>query len=120
MVKDKSADERCDYNQKILQTERKQDELKYQKHKIQVLLDNFETTISREFQKLLEIDDDLMKCGSFSAKWDFDENQEKARYIKNLIAQQQDDFTYAFSEESQRLEDERETLQKERNELPWD
>lgn len=120
MVKDKSAEERCDYNQKILQTERELEELKDQKRQIQVLLDNFETTISREFEKLLEIDDDLMKRGSFSSQLDFEEGQEKARYIKTLLAQQQDDFYYAFSQENQRLEEKRETLQKERDGLPWD
>lgn len=120
MVKDKSAGERYDYNQKILQTERELDELKDQKRQIQVMLDKFETTISREFQNLLEIDDDLMKCGSFSAEWDFEESEGKAHYIKTLLAQQRDSFIYAFSQESQHLEEKRETLQKERDGLPWD
>lgn len=46
-----------------------------------------------------------MKRGRFLAQWDFEESQEKVRYIKTLLAQQQDDFTYAFSQEMQHLED---------------
>jgi|GEM_PF-2517616 len=119
MVKDKSAKERCKYNQKIFQIEQEIDELKYQERQIQVLLHNYETTTSREFGKLLEIDDDLMKSGSSSSQWDFEESQGKARYIKSLIAQQKEGFIYAFSQERQRLEEKREALRKERDELPW-
>ncbi|QDK71372.1 hypothetical protein [Lactococcus protaetiae] len=93
MVKDKSADARYEYNQKILQTERTLDDLKAQQFQLKNTLENFEQTTEKEFRNLLEIDSEMMKSGSFSAQWDFEENQGKSQFLKNFITQQQENLT---------------------------
>ncbi|AYG00467.1 hypothetical protein [Lactococcus allomyrinae] len=120
MVKDKSANERYEYNQKILQTERELEDLNTQHYQLKNTLENFEQTTEKEFRNLLEIDNEMMKRGSFSAQWDFEENQGKAQFLKNFLTQQQENLTHAFSQESQKLEDQREQFQGERDHLPWD
>lgn len=120
MVKDKSADKRDEYNQKILQTMTQLDEIKEQRRQLKQIVDNYEMTATREFSKLMEIDSELMKRGSFSAQWDFEENRGKAQFIKDFLMRQQDELRHAFSQEIHRIENKQEQFQRERDELPWE
>ncbi|MDR0299596.1 MAG: hypothetical protein LBI13_05890 [Streptococcaceae bacterium] len=120
MVKDKNAEARYDYNQKISQTERELDDLQGQEHQLQNQIDDFENLGNKEFQKLLAINDDLVRRGSFSAQWDLEEIKGKAQYFKKMISDQQEELGKIYRKSSQDIEAKREHLQKERDGLTWD
>ncbi|MCT0017746.1 hypothetical protein EFE32_13325, partial [Lactococcus lactis subsp. lactis] len=64
MAKDKNADKRLEYNRQILDIEREQDEIQSQKREMKRALENFENEISRSFNRLQELDDEMIRQGS--------------------------------------------------------
>lgn len=50
----------------------------------------------------------------------FSETEQKRKYIENLLVQQQEEVASQYRKVHRLMEDEREQLQKERNQLSWD
>ncbi|KKW71799.1 hypothetical protein VN96_1782 [Lactococcus cremoris] len=120
MVKDRNADKRLEYNRQILDVEREQDDIQNQKSEMKRALENFENEISRSFNKLQELDGEMIRQGSIAAQWEQQEHQGRNSYIRNFINNQEEEVAFAYSKMSQETEDKKESLQKERDSLAWD
>ncbi|MDT2882068.1 hypothetical protein [Lactococcus lactis] len=120
MAKDKNADKRLEYNRQILDIEREQDEIQSQKREMKRALENFENEIFRSFNRLQELDDEMIRQGSIAAQWEQQEHQGRNSYIRNFINNQEEEVTTAYSKMSQETENKKEELQKERDSLAWD
>ncbi|MBK0084609.1 hypothetical protein IAE51_12000 [Lactococcus sp. S64] len=120
MAKDKNADKRLEYNRQILDIEREQDEIQSQKREMKRALENFENEIFRSFNRLQELDDEMIHQGSIAAQWEQREHQGRNSYIRNFINNQEEEVTIAYSKMSQETENKKEELQKERDSLAWD
>lgn len=120
MAKDKNADKRLEYNRQILDIEREQDEIQSQKREMKRALENFENEISRSFNKLQDLDNEMIRQGSIAAQWEQQEHQGRNSYIHNFINNQEEEVTAAYSMMNQETENKKEELQKERDSLAWD
>jgi hypothetical protein len=117
-VKDKNAEERYTYDLKIMEKERESEELHIQERQLKQSLENFEQDIIRSFQTLTAIEDELNQRNHGSSG--FSETEQKRRYLAQVISTQQETQDLQFRKIHQKLEDEREILLKERNDLAWD
>lgn len=120
MAKDKNADKRLEYNRQILDIEREQDEIQSQKREMKRALENFENEISRSFNKLQDLDNEMIRQGSIAAQWEQQEHQGRNSYIRNFINNQEEEVTAAYSMMNQETENKKEELHKERDSLAWD
>lgn len=120
MVQDKNSEKRYEYNQQILKTEQDMEELLTQNRQLKALFERTEETFSREFQKLLAIDENLKQRGSFSARWDLEEHQAMRQGFIQSVAQYEENLAQAFRRENASLDERREKLQQERDALSWD
>lgn len=97
MVKDRNADKRLEYNRQILDVEREQDDIQNQKSEMKRALENFENEISRSFNKLQELDGEMIRQGSIAAQWEQQEHQGRNSYIRNFINNQEEEVALAYS-----------------------
>ena len=117
-VKDKHAEKRYDYDLQIMEKERESEELHLQERQLKQSLENFEQDITRSFQILTVIEDELNRRNHGSSG--FSETEQKRRYLAQVISTQQETQDLQFKRLNQKVEDERENLLKERNDLAWD
>lgn len=118
MIKDKNSEKRYDYDLKIMEKERQTEEIQILERQLKQSLENFEQDMTRSFQALMSLEDE-MNCRNQSNN-SFSETEQKRRYVKQLIENQQEEQALQFRKVSQQLEDEREKLIKERSQLTWD
>ena len=78
-------------------------------------IEDFINQMNQTFRELQAIEEALNE-GHTS----FIETEQKRRYVSNLLAQQQEEVSTQYRKEHILMEDEREQLQKERNQLSWD
>jgi len=119
-MKDKSAVQRYAYDQEIYETERASEEWQDRKRNLTRALENFEGEMNRTSRQLQELDEEMIQKGSFSAQWASQEHQERTSFIRNFLRNQEEGISYSFSKVNQELEDRRERLRRERENLPWD
>ncbi|GHU38842.1 hypothetical protein FACS1894193_12460 [Bacilli bacterium] len=117
-MKDKNAEKRYTYDLKIMEKERESEELHIQERQLKQSLENFEQDITRSFQTITAIEDELNRRNHSSSG--FSETEQKRRYLAQVISTQQETQDLQFKRLNQKLEDERENLLKERNDLAWD
>lgn len=118
MVRDKNADKRFEFNQKISDKEKEKDELYLEEQRVKSRVENFKEVMMLTFLQLREIDEDINRRSQI--KGAYDETTQKQTYISNMIVQQQEGLQREYKKASIKLEDEREKLQKERDNLAWD
>lgn len=117
-MKDKNAEKLYTYDLKIMEKERESEELYIQERQLKQSLENFEQDITHSFQILMAIEDELNQRNHGSSG--FSETEQKRRYLAQVILTQQETQDLQFKRLNQKLEDERENLLKERNDLAWD
>jgi hypothetical protein len=117
-VNDKNAEKRYEYDLKISDVERNVEELHIQENQFRQSLENFNRDITQSFHTLMTIEDDLNRRNYGTSG--FSETEQKRRYLVQVIENQVEEQDLQFRKASQKLEDERETLLKERNNLSWD
>ena len=78
-------------------------------------IEDFINQMKQTFRKLKAIEEALNE-----GQTSFSETEQKRRYVTNLLAQQQEEVSTQYRKEHILMEDEREQLQKERNQLSWD
>ncbi|MDR1567403.1 MAG: hypothetical protein LBS33_01780 [Streptococcaceae bacterium] len=120
MAKDKNADKRLAYNRQILDTEREMDEIQDKKREMTRALENFENEMTRSFNRLQELDEEMIRDGSIAAQWVQQEHQGRNSYIRNFIRNQEEDVINTYFKMFQEIENQKELLQKERDHLAWD
>ncbi|GAB2023396.1 hypothetical protein RyT2_24720 [Pseudolactococcus yaeyamensis] len=117
-MKDKNAEKRYAYDLQIMEKERETEELHIQERQLKQSLENFDRDITHSFQTLTAIEDELNQRNHGSSG--FNETEQKRRYLAQVISTQQETQDLQFKRLNQKLEDERENLLKERNDLAWD
>lgn len=120
MVKDKHEELRLEYRQKIVEKERQIDDLNSEKQQFQEVVESLETELTRNFRQLQELNEELIKEGSFSARWEQEELQGKKKHFEQFFKEQKQELTEMYTKSIEQLNEERTEIQKERNELSWD
>ncbi|MFC4652343.1 hypothetical protein ACFO26_05415 [Lactococcus nasutitermitis] len=118
MPKDKNADKRFEYNLKISEKERETEELQLEERQTVQTFENFEEIMMQSFREIQEIEADINKRSHIQNA--FSETEQKKRYFSQLISNQKEELSQEYKKKKQMLEDERETLEKERDNLAWD
>ncbi len=77
-------------------------------------IEDFSTQMSQTFRELQAIEEEQNE-----GQTSFSETEQKRKYMENLLVQQQEEVASQYRKAHNLMEDEREQLQKERNELPW-
>jgi pheromone shutdown protein TraB len=109
---------RYEYEQRIAATEAQQDDVQAEQREVLQTCVGFETAMMQAFHERLRIEANIV---SRSVNRDtFSENEQEKKYIANVLLQQEEEITYMYGRIKERLEDEREALQRERDELTWD
>lgn len=120
MEKDYNEKKRLQYDQQIMETEEKMDQLNAEKRKIQENMEDLNMELQRGFRGLQDLNEELVKKGDSSARWRQDENDGKHRFLRQLLTTSDDELESICRKEIQRLDDTRTQLQKERSTIPWD
>ena len=120
MVREKNADKRLEYNRQISDAERTYDELQSQKRSVIYNLESIETSLAKSFENLRMIDEELKSRSQENDNDFYDENQQKYRFVKQLINGQKEETEVQYRQALQKNEFEKERLQKERDNLSWE
>jgi len=113
-----AADERYAYNLQIAQKERILDELYDEQKKAVDSMENFSATMMQHFDRLSALEEDrFVRSG---VQNNFSDVTAQKEYFSNMLAKQEDEMRKIYSQTRSMLEDEREGLQRERDELVWD
>ena len=114
-MKDKNSEKRYEYDIQILDKERAIEESHQEQRQAERSIEDFTTQMNQTFRELQAIEEALNE-----GQTSFSETEQKRRYVTNLLAQQQEEVSTQYRKEHILMEDEREQLQKERNQLSWD
>lgn len=120
MGQDKNEKVRMEYAQKIIEKERKIDDLNSEKRQIQEIFDSLETELIRNTRQLQEINDELIREGSSSARWDQEELLGKRKHFGQFFQEQKQELAEMYRKSVAELNEERTDIQKERNGTSWD
>lgn len=119
-MKDKSANERLAYNQKIQQQETNMEELQTSQRQVEELLSEFEFEMTKQFHRLQGIQEEMMAMGSTKAKWEESERQGKQAYLTRLLNESRLELDHHYRSAIADMDDERAQLQSDRDALPWE
>ena len=114
-MKDKNSEKRYEYDIQILDKERAIEEFHQEQRQVERSIEDFTTQMNQTFRELQGIEEALNE-----GQTSFSETEQKRRYVTNFLAQQQEEVSTQYRKEHTLMEDEREQLQKERNQLSWD
>ncbi|GHU38793.1 hypothetical protein FACS1894193_13710 [Bacilli bacterium] len=114
-MKDKNSEKRYEYDIQILDKERAIEESHQEQRQAERSIEDFTNQMNQTFRELQDIEEALNE-----GQTSFSETEQKRRYVSNLLAQQQEEVSTQYRKEHTLMEDEREQLQKERNQLSWD
>ncbi|GAB2026264.1 hypothetical protein [Lactovum odontotermitis] len=118
MAKDKNADLRNEYNLKISAKERELTELKLEQKQAEKSFEKYEQSMEQSFRGILEIEENLnLRSHQPNAH---SETSYRRQGFSQRLNSLQAYRTQKYSQALQALEDECETLQKERDNLSWD
>lgn len=115
MMKDKNSEKRYEYDLQIMDKERAIEESHQGQRQAERSIEDFSTQMSQTFRELQAIEEEQNE-----GQTSFSETEQKRKYIENLLVQQQEEVTSQYRKTHNLMEDEREQLQKERNQLSWD
>jgi uncharacterized protein Smg (DUF494 family) len=120
VVKDISADERYEYNQKISGSERQLEDYKTEEKALLEAIENYKDTMTKSFSSLDNLNQDLVDRGSRPARMDMDADQGMAQFVNTMAEDQEESISKEYSKLRQETEDEIEKLQRECDNLPWE
>lgn len=120
MVRDKNASKRLEYNRKILEMEFLFDDLQNQKRIFHRNLESLEESLAQGFHNLRKIDEELLDGNQGGSNNFYDENQQKYRFVKQMISNQKEEAEKNYKQALQEVNDKKEHLQKERDNLSWE
>ncbi|WP_285004963.1 hypothetical protein [Lactococcus garvieae] len=120
MVQDKNASKRLEYNRKILEMESVFDDLQNQKKIFHRNLESLEESLNQSFHNLRKIDEELLDGNQGNFNNFYDENQQKYRFVKQMISSQKEEAEKNYRQALQEVNDKKEHLQKERDNLSWE
>ena len=119
MQRDKSADQRLELARQISQKEYHHAELAQEKRNIQNQIENFQNQMEQSF-RLEEAHYDSFKETTEPLGWESVVYREVRKAIQKLTSNQTEQLEQDYRKENNQLQDEIETLHRERNALPWD
>lgn len=114
-MRDKNSEKRYEYDLQIMDKERRIEESHQEQWQAEQSIENFTNEMNQTFRELQEIEAALNE-----GKTSFSETEQKRKYIDNVLNQQREEVDNQYRRSHILLEDEREQLLKERNQLPWD
>ncbi|MEY8538324.1 hypothetical protein AALM99_07705 [Lactococcus muris] len=85
MIKDKNYEKRYEYDLKITEVEQKSEELRIQERQLGQSLENFNSEITRSFQRLMEIEDELERRNHGNSGYRETEQKRKENISHNLL-----------------------------------
>lgn len=119
MTRDKSADKRLELARQISFKEQRYDDLAQEKRNIQTQLDNFQNQMDYLFQKEQQLYEEIHQNGT-PITWEHSAYQEVRKTIQRITGNQEELLEQDYRKERNHIENEIETLHRERNALPWD
>lgn len=111
---------RQEYEQNILSSEQKLDQLSKEKRQVQDLIHSLEIELNDDFQAIHRLNDELIKEESLSARWLQEELLVKHRYFRQSMNEDQHALMQLYNQAEKSEVEERQALLKERNDLVWD
>lgn len=120
MEKGKNDKTRAEYNRRIFETEQRIDALSSTKSQVQELYDKLEGELTRDSRKLQNLTNELIQGGNREARWFQEELVNRQRKSNQAFQQNSQELWQRCTKETEKLEEERLQMQKERNELSWD
>lgn len=119
-MKDKSANERLALNQKIVQKESEIEDFQKIHRDVEQALNEFEIEMRSNSQRLQASYEAMMAMGSAKAKWEEADRQSKQAHLMRMLTEHRDELSQYYIRTLQNLDEEKNQLQKERDDLPWD
>ncbi|WP_088815698.1 MULTISPECIES: hypothetical protein [Listeria] len=120
MKETSNAYERVTYNQCIMQKENQIDLLGENQKEVEDLLYRLDEDLQTGFRRLRDLNDSQLKEVQSVFYQVQQRNEDLERRFRQQVRDTQEQFTYLFIKEIQKMNDEREALYKKRSEIPWD
>ena len=120
MEKGTSELDRQEYDQKILSSEQKLEQLSNEKRQIQELMYSLENELTHDFQQIQQLNDELINEGSVSARWMQEELTSKQRYFRQSMDEEQHELTQLYKQSEASEHEKRQALLKGSNDQVWD
>ncbi|MBF8807773.1 MAG: hypothetical protein IC227_04585 [Enterococcus lacertideformus] len=120
MLQDKNEKLKSEYTQKVVEKERQIDDLNNEKRQIQEIVESLEIELTRNFRQLQVLNEELIKDGNSSARWEQEELQGKKKHFCQFFKEQKQELAEMYTKSVEELNEERAEIQKERNKLTWD
>ncbi|MCJ1976685.1 hypothetical protein [Pseudolactococcus paracarnosus] len=114
-MKDKNSEKRYEYDIQIMDKERTIEASHQEQRQVEISIENFTIQMNQTFRELQAIEEEQNE-----GRPSFSETEQKRKYMENLLGGQQEEITSQYRKAHHLMEDEREKLQKERNQLSWD
>lgn len=114
-MKDKNSEKRYEYDVQIMDKERAIEASHQEQRQVEISIENFTIQMNQTFRELQAIEEEQNE-----GRPSFSETVQKRKYMENLLGGQQEEITSQYRKAHHLMEDEREKLQKERNQLSWD
>lgn len=119
MQRDKNADQRLELNRQISYKESQLDELNHEKQRYIRQIEHYQDEMNRLYREEEELYYNIEQSGR-SLGWNASSWREVRRAILGFSRSQLEQMEQDFRNEAVQLQDEIETAQKERDDLPWD
>jgi len=116
--KDKNADKRSEYNLKINDNERKIERLQQVQQQELRMLEQFQQEKINFFRYVIAMEEEVSQHTGKTNE--FSETEQERQYVQHVFARREEELQELYSTEKEALEDEREVLQQERNDLAWE
>lgn len=117
MANDPNDKVQLEYTQKIVEKERQIDDLNREKRQTQEIIGSLESELTRNFRQVQELNDEAIKQGSSSARWEQAELAGKKKHFGQFFKEQQQELNETYTKTAEKFNEERSELQKERNEV---
>ena len=120
MGQDKNEKLRSECTKKIVEKERQIDDLNSEQRNIKKVMESLEIELTRNFRQLQELNEELVKEGSSSARWKQEKLHGKNQYFRHFFREQTQELTKMYTKTAEQLNEDRTEIYKERNKLSWD
>ena len=109
-----------EYLKKISKTEEQLHNITKENQKIQAELARLEEDVQRNVRQMQEINEKLARHGSPHARKLQEKLGRETREFQLFMSKQRESLQYTYKQNTEKLQEERLRLQKERRELSWD
>lgn len=119
MTRDVSAGRRFLLDQRIRVKEQRLEDMQQSRSEFIRLSERYKQTLHTSFSTLTSLNEGLMALGSRPAQVELEDDMEKARYVRRVVDEQEEQAGEAYRRLTVQAEDEIEQVRRERTTLPW-